>query len=357
MVGAAKADTQNIVCVGDSVELNAALYAAVDVAKADGIGTEIRIKIGNYSVHNPPLPFATFGIPPYRDLSLRGGYDSNPADNCTTSKRVVNPTNTTVELNPYFPNGYMADSIDFRSNGDLVIEGLTLQGSSELSFIADHSSGKTVSANRNIFKMHSIDFQSSLSVHTRLELINNKSAGVRPPMLLRDGGSDTVAFIANNTFVNAPYYPGIALAGLTKADFYNNIIWGNALGGIYDMSDSWWEGDTEGVPPVQINLVNNILQPDNNIVTKMVDQDTLYSDPQFVGVEDFHLQPTSPGLNTGFPQGAFELPATDLDGNPRIVGPFIDRGAYESPVSSGAPVQKATSKPLPKRYQATRVVE
>jgi hypothetical protein len=51
--------------------------------------------------------------------------------------------------------------------------------------------------------------------------------------------------------------------------------------------------------------------------------------PSFVNVTagDFHEQTNSPSINGGFNLG--NLPSTDLDGNPRIVGYSVDVGAYE----------------------------
>lgn len=52
------------------------------------------------------------------------------------------------------------------------------------------------------------------------------------------------------------------------------------------------------------------------------------ADPAFINpaAGDFHLQPGSPCIDVGTNYGAT---ATDLDGNPRIVGATIDFGAYE----------------------------
>ena len=53
--------------------------------------------------------------------------------------------------------------------------------------------------------------------------------------------------------------------------------------------------------------------------------------PLFVDPEagNWRLQSNSPCINSGF--NSRNLPATDLDGNPRIAGQEVDIGAYEFP--------------------------
>ncbi len=52
-------------------------------------------------------------------------------------------------------------------------------------------------------------------------------------------------------------------------------------------------------------------------------------DPGFVAADDFHLAPGSSAINAGSNALVPGDLTSDLDGNPRIVGPSVDIGAYE----------------------------
>ena len=58
-------------------------------------------------------------------------------------------------------------------------------------------------------------------------------------------------------------------------------------------------------------------------------------DPRFAGAADVHLQAGSPVIDAGN-SSAPDLPATDLDGGPRIVGPAVDMGVFEAPPAAPA---------------------
>jgi hypothetical protein len=62
------------------------------------------------------------------------------------------------------------------------------------------------------------------------------------------------------------------------------------------------------------------------------------ADPRFAGSGDLHLQAGSPAIDAGS-AAIPDLPATDLDGDPRVVGPSVDLGAYE--VGSSPPAAAA----------------
>ena len=71
---------------------------------------------------------------------------------------------------------------------------------------------------------------------------------------------------------------------------------------------------------------------------------TLFTDPRFVGANDFHLQLSSPARNAG---NSAQVPgdiAGDLDGVARIQGTAVDIGAYET--AGGSAVEVPALGPL-----------
>jgi len=122
---------------------------------------------------------------------------------------------------------------------------------------------------------------------------------------------------------------------LNKYDFtgsiYNNIIWNNTAS---DGADLYIDntGDNPFFP-VTVNLFNNDFDQSTSgtYIAEPFTIDTTNlnnTDPLFVGSGDYHLTASSPCINTG-DNNAPDLPDTDKDGNPRIMGGTVDMGAYE----------------------------
>jgi len=145
--------------------------------------------------------------------------------------------------------------------------------------------------------------------------------------------------LTNNTFTGntatvsgggiwAKYrYPG---------NLYNNIIWNNTAS---DGADLYI--DNTGDDPffsVRVNIFNNDFDQSASgvYITQpfTIDPSNLNNaNPLFQGNGDFYLTSSSPCINTG-DNDAPDLPDTDIEGNPRIVGETVDMGAYEfQPVS------------------------
>ncbi len=103
-------------------------------------------------------------------------------------------------------------------------------------------------------------------------------------------------------------------------DVFNNIIWGNAGGAGADV----WLAGTGKERLFSHNDTDRVFG-----VWDVFDAN-LDRDPQFVqaAAGDYHLQAGSPCLGAGTPS-APALPASDLDGNPRIDTGAVDMGCYE----------------------------
>lgn len=132
--------------------------------------------------------------------------------------------------------------------------------------------------------------------------------------------------ILNSTFrKNSVAYEGGAILSSGPYTVVRNcVFWDNQAGygpeimlmsGPFVLSYSVVKGGTDGdglYAPNQSDLVNN-----GNVFT---------DDPQFVGLQDSRLGPSSPYLNKGV---ATELLKVDITGAPRVQSGAVDFGAYE----------------------------
>jgi parallel beta-helix repeat protein len=127
-----------------------------------------------------------------------------------------------------------------------------------------------------------------------------------------------------------------------SADIYNNIIWNNSAvakgNDLYINND----GNTNFIPS-PLNLFNNDFDQSFSgshiAIPILIDSSNLNKlDPLFVDDEDYHLQASSPCIDTG-DNAAPSLPSTDKDGNPRIVNSIVDIGAYEQQVAADSYLQ------------------
>ena len=146
--------------------------------------------------------------------------------------------------------------------------------------------------------------------------------------------------LSNNTISgnSANGYGGAVSLILSKDDIisniYNNIFWNNSAG--VQGGDLYIENDRDNnYFPSTVNLFNNDFdQSVDGIYIQIhfpIDPSNLNSeDPLFVDPVngDYNLTEGSPCIDAG-DSLAPELPTADKDGNPRIVGSYVDIGAYE----------------------------
>ncbi len=138
--------------------------------------------------------------------------------------------------------------------------------------------------------------------------------------------------IINSTFAYNTGGAAIRSRNGSMPELINSIVWGNPAGSL-----SWAKAssmpiasysDIEGGHPGVANidadpLFASVAGPDGN--------------PATLDDNDYRLLPGSPAINAGT-NNLPDLPATDLDGNPRIAGGTVDIGAYEfgAPCSGAA---------------------
>jgi len=121
---------------------------------------------------------------------------------------------------------------------------------------------------------------------------------------------------------NDAFYSG---GGATGSTLNNCIVYFNTAGTEDPNCGHYFDPFTNY--PCYLNYSCTFPLPTNGIYN-------ITNDPAFVNplLGDFHLQTNSPCINSGL--NAYAPGATDLDGNPRIVGGTVDIGAYEFPSPS-----------------------
>lgn len=156
----------------------------------------------------------------------------------------------------------------------------------------------------------------------------------------------TINFINNTIAYNTAGREGGGIDVMMQGDsetynLYNNIFWGNRSTNpgfdLYlenDFDDNYLAGE--------INLFNNDFNQSGwgiywDIPFAINSSNMNYRDPLFVSAQqgNYTLSNSSPCLNAGTNQ-APHLPNIDLSGNPRIMGNFVDMGAYEGAYGNAA---------------------
>jgi IPTL-CTERM motif len=161
-----------------------------------------------------------------------------------------------------------------------------------------------------------------VTVNSATDNLGTLLAGGEPLRLLHNTIWNNVLDGATATTQGGGFFFG---NGGSEIDLYSNIIWGNsaAVGADVRLFSS---------APVDVRSSHNdIGQLSSQGVTFVVDVGNISADPMLAaGGTDYHLLVGSPALDAGDPAPPFGLPATDLDGDPRVIGPAPDIGADEA---------------------------
>ncbi len=140
------------------------------------------------------------------------------------------------------------------------------------------------------------------------------------------GGTAGTVTLVNNTFVGnsttnvgGGFHMGLFNAG-DSGNIYNNIVWNNTASLGSDLLVSNQNGSA-------VQLFNNIFSEFRiSEQSSLSEGNNLNQDPLLTA--DFHLQANSPAIDQG-DNNAPLLPATDFEGDPRVVNGIVDIGADE----------------------------
>ncbi len=309
-------------CVGTVAALDAALINSVFTG-----GAHIMLQQGTYHVGGSYLMGDQIQVGP---VNIEGGYNSD------CSARTRNPDNTIVDGDSVFTYQTMV------VHGDASIDAVRFQhfntygGALAIQHQDTDGQNTTISAS----KFLSMGFQEyrfgAGSATTRLvDTLVQNAPGEGFSVLYQGNGSEydpldsVVMVLINDTVVGSGDY-GINLISAGTTTIANTIAWNNVHRDIFlDRGDS----GTTAMPAIFVSDTYSTLYGTEAAGSF----GTQHADPQFVGSNDFHLQNTSPAINSGSLQVPGGLPYADLQGNPRVVGSAPDRGAYESSLDDTLP--------------------
>ncbi len=296
-------------CVRDVADLNAALVVA-----AGGQSTVIKLAQGTYAVAGSTVT----QVHAYGPVQLLGGYTSDCA------ARTLQPSNTVFD-------GGMADAATLIANGDVRVEGVTFRNFHDVALLVeeDQDDGYVKVAN-NVFDgvgavvtPHSAG-PFSLSFNNNLVHDYHGTQWSTAVWLVDDGP----LHVDGNTIVDTGDV-GLQVCGHGEVELGNNIVWNNAGRDVRVSCDSQPQPRSA---LFQDNLYGTIYGSEAT-----GSYGSLHTDPLFTNAAggNYHLQDASAAINSG--NAALSHPGVDLDGNPRVVGSTIDRGAYESAVDDTIP--------------------
>ena len=271
------------------------------------------------------------------------------------SGTVTIKNNTFSANSSYYGGGVNADSY----SGTVTIKNNTFSGNS-----ADYSGGGvnacsvsgTVIITNNTFSGNSADYGGGVDAYSdsgTVTIINN-TFSQNSANYYMGGGVDAYSYSGTVTIINNTFSGNSAKCGggvyaslhydLATLSIYNNILYNNiANAGGNDGDDLRICSDCDGnyIGSI-VNLYNNDFSGNADFGTghsedlciTLTDNyhhaDNIQEDPQFVDPVngDFHLKSNSPCIDKGN-NSAPELPDTDFEGNPRILGSAPDIGADE----------------------------
>lgn len=320
----ARADTTW--CVNNATSFQQALNAARDD------DTIIKVWRGEYVTLD--IRGGTFQDDLDHNLTVLGGY-SDAA--CSEAGRSLDPALTVFR--PVTIGG--AYSFDLYVDGDLLLKSLTLRG---------YGRGVDVASTTSLFGSDTrwtLDrvriersggalFEGAAQRALLLAPGNDASLRLHQVVLADNAssasGCSAQVFTEEDVVVQQSTFARNAGTALcingdpgAPLDVDNTIFWNNALGlAVHNVSSA------------NFHLRHNTLDGTAFTALPSIDVGNNSFDPQFLdpAAGDYRLAGTSPAINSGVMPPSGGQTATDIVGNPRVVGGIVDRGPWETDVSN-----------------------
>lgn len=310
-------------CVGTVTALNAALVTSVFAG-----GAHIMLQQGTYHVGGSYFMGEHIQV---GSINMEGGYNSD------CSARTRDPDNTIIDGDSIYTFQVMVVS------GHASIDAVRFQhfntfgGSLTIQHQDTDGQNTTISASEFLsmgFAEFRIGAGSAITRVVDTLVANAPGEGIY--LSYEDYGNSpfepvdsVVTILTNDTVVGSGDY-GVLVESAGTTTIANTIAWNNVHRDIFlDRGDS----GTTAMPAIFLSDTYATLYGSEAVGST----GTQHADPQFVGGNDFHLQNTSPAINSGSLLVPGGLSYTDIQGNPRVVGSAPDRGAYESSLDDTLP--------------------
>ena len=310
-------------------------------AAAAAAPCSVWVATGTYYPTSPAGRDATFQL--LDDVAIYGGF---AGDETSLSERelAANPTTLSGDIGVA---GLPADNsyhvvTGSGTNGTAVLDGFTITGGyADIYGIQERGAGmNNISGSPTIVNVVFSDNYADTAgggmhnEHSSPAVINVVFVG-NSTTYGWSGGAGMGNGNSNPTLVNVTFYDNDAGNGYgggisnyqSNPTLVNTIFWGNTSARGY--KEIW---NNTSTPTVSYSLVEGGLTPGCIDGGANIDANPLFVDAPS---GDLRLHPTSPAVNSGNDAAIPGGISTDLDGNPRIAGLFVDMGAYECPCPSG----------------------
>jgi parallel beta-helix repeat protein len=314
-IGVAPTAKADLFCVQDASELTTALGISLVI----GGSNEIRLRTGNYVM---PGGYRNDVLSPFTgSLTISGGWNSG------CSNQNFDPASTVIQGQGNAGSDWYLEAL-----ASVTVKNLTFleTGGLFLRSVTCQSSGQSYRVGRvRMIDSVEAEFNSaSLAFDSRCHSVraeNNLIVGSEVDGIVYSCWGSSTIHLVNNTVrdVGRFAFLGQVISGdvCSSNSIGGNGLFNNILGDIRLI---------ELTPRAHNNFYSS-LSTSNGGGFFSGSADNLTGDPQLDG-NYRPIEPGSPAINSGTDNVPGGLPATDIEGNSRIIGGIPDRGAYESSV-------------------------